>query len=124
MCPRTISIIRRVWRRVVALDKKQVTGCILGGLVVLSAIGRIASSTSRVESTATVVASAREKWHLTETRSPMDDSRTVVLSLDFMDLLHDLPRLSSRLLACLSGLKQFVQPRIDLLDGHRNVQVS
>ena len=72
----------------VALDKKQVTGCILGGLVVLWAIGRIASSTSRVESTATVVASAREKWHLTETRSPMDDSRTVVLSLDSMDLVR------------------------------------
>ena len=45
-------------------------------------------------------------------------------------LLHDLagmpgfPKRYSRLLAFPSLLKEFLEPRIDLLDGHRKVHVS
>jgi len=70
------------------MDKKKVIGCTLGGLLVLWAIARIASSTSSASSSQGVDAPSDAGWHLAESRSPMDDSRTVVLSLDSRDLVR------------------------------------
>jgi hypothetical protein len=60
----------------------------IGALVLIWAVGRIASSSSRGPESATAVASPTDKWHLTESHSPMDDSKTEVLRVDAEEQIH------------------------------------
>ena len=70
------------------MDRKKIVGCAFVGLLLLWGIGQIASNTSHVPATASVTASPGDKWHLTETRSPIDDSKTEVLQVDAEEQIH------------------------------------
>ncbi len=70
------------------MDTKRIAGLAIGALVLIWAVGRIASSSSRVDATPSVAASPGDKWHLTESHSPMDDSKTEVLLVDAEEQIH------------------------------------
>lgn len=57
-------------------------------VLVLLVLGKSLSRSPHVASTPELGPIASDKWHLTESRSPMDDSKTVVLSLDSEDLIR------------------------------------
>jgi len=68
------------------MDMKKIGGIVAAVLLVLVILGRIISNPSR-NGDSTVAASpadqsSPDKWQVTETHSPMDDSKTVVLALD------------------------------------------
>lgn len=74
------------------MDVKKIVAIVATFLVVLVILGRVISNPSANHSAA-VAASPTEqlpvdKWHVTESRSPMDDSKTVVLALDSDDAIQ------------------------------------
>jgi hypothetical protein len=83
MCPPTMSIIEYLEA---AVDIRRVAGIVVAFLVVVLVIGRFASNPSHTAATSVAASPAdqslaADKWQLSESRSPMDDSKTVVLSL-------------------------------------------
>jgi type VI secretion system protein VasI len=64
------------------VDIKKVLGITVLAVVVLWIVGAIASRARKTDAPQTVQASTGDKWQVTEERSPMDDSQTVVLTLD------------------------------------------
>ena len=64
------------------MDPKKLVGGLLLGAVVLWIVGWASSRSHKRDAPPVVQASTTEKWHVTEEKSPMDDSKTVVLALD------------------------------------------
>jgi Type VI secretion system VasI, EvfG, VC_A0118 len=67
------------------MGRKKTIGIVVGAVVVLWVIGRLASGptqNSSADPPQSAQATLPDKWHATESRSPMDDSKAVVLSLD------------------------------------------
>jgi len=70
------------------MDPKKIIGGILLGAVILWLIGTMASNLHRsqaADSAPPPAAPAADKWQISESRSQMDDSNTVVLALDSDD---------------------------------------
>jgi hypothetical protein len=70
------------------MDAKKIIGAMLLGAGILWLIGTMMSNAHRSEasqSTATPAATLTDKWKVSESRSAMDDSQTVVLALDSDD---------------------------------------
>jgi type VI secretion system protein VasI len=70
------------------VDSKKIAGFALVALLLMWGVGRIASSSSRGPESASAVASPTDKWHLAESHSPMDDSKTEVLRVDAEEQIH------------------------------------
>jgi type VI secretion system protein VasI len=70
------------------VDKKKIAGCALVALLLLWGIGRIASSSPHVSEFPSAVSTPTDKWHLAETRSPMDDSKTEILRVDAQEQIQ------------------------------------
>ncbi len=70
------------------MDLKKIIGAIVLGVAVLWVIGLLSSRSAKREATPTVQASQIDKWRVTEEKSPMDDSQTVVLTLDSVDQMQ------------------------------------
>jgi type VI secretion system protein VasI len=70
------------------MSRKKLLWAIGLTILVLWGLGRLLSSSSHVASTPETGPTASDKWRVTESRSPMDDSKTVVLSLDSEDLIQ------------------------------------
>jgi type VI secretion system protein VasI len=64
------------------MEPKKIVGSLLLGVLILWAIGWASSRPHKPEAPQVVQASPTDKWHVTEERSPMDDTQTVVLTLD------------------------------------------
>jgi hypothetical protein len=64
------------------VDLKKVIGGLLIGAVVLWIIGWASSRSHKPAAPQVVQASPTDKWHVTDEKSPMDDSKTVILALD------------------------------------------
>jgi type VI secretion system protein VasI len=64
------------------MDIKKLAGIALLVVVGLWIIGAIFSPSHKTDAPQTVQASTGDKWQVKEERSPMDDSQTVVLTLD------------------------------------------
>jgi type VI secretion system protein VasI len=84
MCPRTIGIIH-TFRREVAVELKKLVGGVLAAVFVLWIVGWTNSRSQKPDAPQVVQASQADKWHVTEDKSPMDDSKTVILTLDSDD---------------------------------------
>ena len=63
------------------MDLKKIIGGVLLGVVILWIVGWASSRPHKPDAPPVVQASPTEKWHVTEEKSPMDDSKTVVLAL-------------------------------------------
>jgi type VI secretion system protein VasI len=71
------------------MSMKMLVGVGLGLLALLWVLGRIKSSESESSAAAVAAQSASlGKWKVSESKSPMDDSKTVVLSLDADNNIH------------------------------------
>lgn len=64
------------------MDIKKLAGIALLAVVILWIIGASVSHSRKTDAPQTVQASTGDKWQVTEERSPMDDSQTVVLTLE------------------------------------------
>lgn len=75
------------------MDLKKIAGVLVIVLVVLWVLGRFVARGPRAD-TATPVSAAEnqpvstDKWRIKEDKSPMDDSKTVVLSLESEDMIQ------------------------------------
>jgi type VI secretion system protein VasI len=71
------------------MSMKTLAGVGLGFLALLWVLGRIKSdASSSVPAADAVQTQSLDKWQISEKRSPMDDSKTVVLSLDADNDIH------------------------------------
>ena len=70
------------------MDIKKVLGITFLAVVVLWIVGAIVSHSRKTDAPQAVQASTGDKWQVTEERSPMDDSKTMVLTLDSDDLVQ------------------------------------
>lgn len=71
------------------MDIKKVVGIMVAFLVLLFVVGRFVSNPSRTTATTPADQSlVADKWQVSESRSPMDDSKTVVLSLESDDVIQ------------------------------------
>jgi hypothetical protein len=70
------------------MDPKKIIGALLGGAVILWLIGTMASEHRRSEAAESVPSPPADKWLTSESRSQMDDSKTVVLALDSEDKIQ------------------------------------
>lgn len=64
------------------MDIKKLAGIALSAVVILWIVGAIVSHSRKTDVPQIVQASTGDKWQVREERSPMDDSQTVVLTLD------------------------------------------
>lgn len=64
------------------MKPKKLVGALLLGVLVLWIIGWASSRSHKPDAPQVVQASPADKWQVTEERSPMDDSQTMVLTLD------------------------------------------
>ena len=67
------------------MDIKKLVGGVLLGVALLWIIGLASSRSHKPDAPQVVQASPPDKWHVTEQKSPMDDSKPVVLALDSED---------------------------------------
>lgn len=67
---------------------KTIVGTLVVGIAVLWIIGAIRSHPAKRDTSSIVQASPADKWHVTEEQSPMDDSKTVLLTLDSDDQIQ------------------------------------
>ena len=64
------------------MDSKKIIGFAIVAFLVIAGAVRIASVSSQTNPSPTTATAPADKWHVTESRSAMDDSRTVALTLD------------------------------------------
>lgn len=67
------------------MEPKKLVGAFLLGVLVLWIIGSVSSRSHKPEAPEVVQASPTDKWHVTVDKSPMDDSKSVALTLDSED---------------------------------------
>jgi Type VI secretion system VasI, EvfG, VC_A0118 len=67
------------------MEPKKLAGILLLGALAFWIIGWASSRSHKSVAPQVVQASPTDKWHVTEDKSPMDDSRTVALALDSDD---------------------------------------
>ena len=72
----------------VSVDLKKLVSGVLLGLVVLWIIGKASSRSHKPDAPQVVQASPGDKWRVTEKQSSMDDSKTVVVTLDSEDQIQ------------------------------------
>jgi Type VI secretion system VasI, EvfG, VC_A0118 len=74
------------------MDLKKIGIVVAALLIALWILGRVLTGPSRSNTTSGAAspdqATAQDKWQVKEDRSPMDDSKTVMLILDSDDLVH------------------------------------
>jgi hypothetical protein len=74
------------------MDIKKIVAIMAAFLILLVILGRIVSVRSANQASAIAASPTDQlpvdKWHVTESRSPMDDSRTVILALDSADVIE------------------------------------
>jgi type VI secretion system protein VasI len=70
------------------MNPKKIIGGILLGAVILWLIGTMASNSRRSQAAESTPPPPADKWQISESHSQMDDSRTVVLTLDSDDEIH------------------------------------
>lgn len=74
------------------MDVKKTVAIVAAFLILLVVLGRIALVRSANQASAIAASPTdqlpADKWHVTESRSPMDDSRTVMLTLDSDDTIQ------------------------------------
>src|SRR5579863_7010314 len=70
------------------MDHKKVIGGIILSVIALGILGWAGLASRKGEAPQTVQASPADKWHVATGKSPMDDLKTVVLSLDSEDLVE------------------------------------
>jgi len=71
-----------------SVDPKKIIGAMLGGAVILWLVGTMVSNQRRSEAAESTPPPPPDKWQTSESRSQMDDSKTVVLSLDSDDQIQ------------------------------------
>jgi len=64
------------------MNPKKIIGGLLLGAVILWVVGTMASNLHRPEAAESAPPPPADKWQISESRSEMDDSKTVVLALD------------------------------------------
>src|SRR5260370_36844642 len=69
------------------MDLKKIIGGMLLGAGILWLVGTVMSNAHRSEASQSI-ATPTDKWKVSENRSPMDDSQTVVLKLDSEDAIQ------------------------------------
>ena len=67
---------------------KTIIGTLVVGIAVLWIISAIRSHPAKRDTSSIVQASPADKWHVTEEQSPMDDSKTVLLTTDSDDQIQ------------------------------------
>jgi len=70
------------------VDLKKIIGGVLLGVLALWIIEWASSRSHKPDTPQVVQASPTDKWHVTEEKSPMDDSKTIVLTLDSDDMIQ------------------------------------
>ena len=70
------------------MDPKKIIGGLLLGAVILWLIGTMASNLHRSQAAESAPPPPADKWQTSESRSQMDDSKTVLLALDSDDEIH------------------------------------
>jgi len=70
------------------MDLKKMGGIVVAFVVLLWIVGRFTARPSPAAPQSAAQQPATDKWHVTEDRSTMDDSKTEVLSLDSDDIIQ------------------------------------
>src|SRR5579862_1679559 len=70
------------------MNWKTLAGVIFGVIAALWVLGKIKSDASSAPAASSPLAQSSDKWQVTEKRSPMDDSKTIALSLNADNDIH------------------------------------